>query len=237
MGEHSANFYVMYLLTHLSGLTLVGLMISWLVQHMGGFSWSDASQNSFFNYHPLFMTIGMIYFLGTSTLIYRGARQLKKMPLKIMHAALHFLALLFAAIGLYVVFENHAVKNIPHLYSLHSWIGIATIALMVLQYVIGFVTYLAPGMSMDIRVTIMPLHRFFGLMIFCLAAGTCLLGLTEKAIFSISDYGKGGSSSGNLMNLIGVIMVAYTGLTVYLTSETAYRRKTEEEQTPLISRN
>lgn len=65
MGEHSANFYVMYLLTHLSGLTLVGLMISWLVQHMGGFSWSDASKDAFFNYHPLFMTIGMIYFLGT----------------------------------------------------------------------------------------------------------------------------------------------------------------------------
>lgn len=107
------------------------------------------------------------------------------MHLKIMHAALHFFALLFAAIGLYAVFENHAVKNIPHLYSLHSWIGVATITLMVLQYVIGFVTYLSPGMTMDIRVTIMPLHRFFGLMILCFATGTCLLGLTEKAIFSM----------------------------------------------------
>lgn len=107
------------------------------------------------------------------------------MSLKIMHAAIHCLALLFAAIGLYAVFENHAVKNIPHLYSLHSWVGITTIALMVLQYVIGFVTYLAPGMSMTIRSTIMPLHKFFGLMILCLATGTCLLGLSEKAIFSM----------------------------------------------------
>lgn len=102
-----------------------------------------------------------------------------------MHAALHFFALLFAAIGLYVVFENHAVKNIVHLYSLHSWMGIATIALMALQYIVGFITYLVPGLSLDIRVTIMPLHRFFGLTIFCLAASTCLLGLTEKAIFSM----------------------------------------------------
>lgn len=107
------------------------------------------------------------------------------MSLKIIHAALHFFALLFSAIGLYVVFENHAVKNIDHLYSLHSWIGIGTMGLMVLQYVIGFVTFLAPGLSMDIRAMMMPLHRFFGLMIFCLAAGTCLLGLMEKAIFSM----------------------------------------------------
>lgn len=59
----------------------------------------------------------------------------------------------------------------------------------------------------------------------------------KKNFTNSSDYGKGGSTSGNLMNLIGMIMVAYTGLTIYLTSEDTYKRRNEEEQVPLISRN
>lgn len=43
------------------------------------------------------------------------------------------LALLLSAVGLGAVFGFHNAENIPHVYSLHSWIGIAAVALFAFQ--------------------------------------------------------------------------------------------------------
>lgn len=56
-----------------------------------------------------------------------------KLRWKLLHAALLLLALLLSVIGLYAVFSFHDIENIPQLYSLHSWIGIATTALFAFQ--------------------------------------------------------------------------------------------------------
>lgn len=56
-----------------------------------------------------------------------------KLRWKLLHAALMLLALLLAAVGLGAVFGFHNAENIPNLYSLHSWIGIAAIALFAFQ--------------------------------------------------------------------------------------------------------
>lgn len=56
-----------------------------------------------------------------------------KMRWKLLHAALMLLALLLSAVGLGAVFAFHNAENIAHVYSLHSWIGIAAVALFALQ--------------------------------------------------------------------------------------------------------
>ena len=110
--------------------------------------------------HPLFMVIGFVICTGegkresyyslqvmgetkgrlrcvahvsrAAVMAYRivlGPRPAKKM----VHLLLHLVAMAFAAVGLYAAFKYHHDTGLPDLRSLHSWIGIATIALYALQ--------------------------------------------------------------------------------------------------------
>lgn len=53
-----------------------------------------------------------------------------------------------------------------------------------LQYVVGFITYLFPGVSLDLRKAYMHVHTSFGTIGFFLAITAALMGLTEKGIFN-----------------------------------------------------
>lgn len=58
-----ANFKVLYVLTQLCGLTMIVLMGSWIGVHMGGLAGTD-NPSLEFNWHPLLMTIGLIFLYG-----------------------------------------------------------------------------------------------------------------------------------------------------------------------------
>ena len=56
-----------------------------------------------------------------------------KLPWKLLHAALMLLSLILSVVGLCAVFDFHNANGTPNLYSLHSWIGIAAVALFAMQ--------------------------------------------------------------------------------------------------------
>jgi len=62
-------------------------------------------------------------------------RSERKLRLKIAHAVLQAVALVISAVGLKAVFDSHNLAADPHanMYTLHSWIGLATIVLFGVQ--------------------------------------------------------------------------------------------------------
>lgn len=56
-------FNLIYIIIQLIGVTIIILMASWVFGYLGGLSWS-ATPNIQFNWHPLLMSIGMIYLYG-----------------------------------------------------------------------------------------------------------------------------------------------------------------------------
>ena len=120
-------------------------------------------------------------------LVYRLFRNMTKIYVKIMHGLIHVGVLLFASIALKAVFDSHnkAQKPIPNLYSLHSWVGLIAVILFCLQWACGFVSFLFPKLSDGIRRWYLPHHKYWGLSIFVLCCAAALMGITEKAIFSV----------------------------------------------------
>jgi len=70
-------------------------------------------------------------------LVYRMCRSCSKVPLKIVHSVIQAAALIFAAVGLAAAFDYHSRKDIPDMYSLHSWLGLITVILFGLQVVLS----------------------------------------------------------------------------------------------------
>ena len=65
--------------------------------------------------------------------MYRIFRNEPKIKLKLAHAAIMILVFILSVIALIAVFDFHNLKQIPNMYSLHSWMGILTVILFLLQ--------------------------------------------------------------------------------------------------------
>lgn len=157
-----ATFRLLYTMVQLIGLALIVMMGVWVFVFLGGLSWSSTPGIQF-NWHPLLMTIGMIFLYGNckdvtgnigsfgfgllntnnsvhfvsiiAILVYRGFRYVHKRNLKLTHASMFGAIFLLTVIGGWAVFDSHNLHNppIPNLYSLHSWIGLSAIILFALQ--------------------------------------------------------------------------------------------------------
>ncbi|XP_055625354.1 plasma membrane ascorbate-dependent reductase CYBRD1 [Toxorhynchites rutilus septentrionalis] len=229
------NFRLLYLITQMVGITLIILVSSWVGVHLNGLAWTSRPSVQF-NWHPLLMTMGMIFLYGNSILVYRGFRYARKKPLKITHALIHAMAFIFTVIALVAAFDSHNLARppIPNMYTLHSWVGMSAVIIFSLQYVFGFASYLFPGVRDQLRATYMPVHVFFGVLGFVLAIAASLLGLLEKAIFSIKDY-RELSAQAVLVNMIGLLLIVYGGLVVFLVTEPMYKRKPLPEDVMLLT--
>ncbi|KAK2586591.1 hypothetical protein KPH14_011467 [Odynerus spinipes] len=227
------EFKYLVTLLELAGAVLIILVIVWTTSYRGGFSWTSNPQLEF-NWHPLLMTIGFVFLYANAMLIYRTQRSVRKRRLKLMHFGLMLFIVLLIIIALVAVFDSHnlSATPIPNMYTLHSWIGLTSVILFCCQLVAGCVTFLYPGLHASLRASYMPIHVYFGVATFVGVIAACLLGLNEKAIFSLKgDYAKF-VPEGILVNTIGLFIVIFGALAVYLVSQE--QRKNEVPRQPLI---
>merc|ERR1711997_967470 len=86
--------------------------------------------------------------------------------------------------------EKRLPKPIPDFYSLHSWMGLTTMGLFALQFIVGFFSFLlllcCESATASFRAALVPIHSTFGITTFVMAIATACTGLTEKAFFSLS---------------------------------------------------
>lgn len=67
---------------------------------------------------------------------YKTVRADRKVQ-KAAHLLLHLAAICLGFVGIHAAFKYHDRRNLRHMYSFHSWIGIAIICLYILQVYIG----------------------------------------------------------------------------------------------------
>ncbi|TNM97417.1 hypothetical protein fugu_015573 [Takifugu bimaculatus] len=217
-------------LSQVLGLVSVVLTGVWMGQYKGGFAWDGSAQQ--FNVHPLCMVLGLVFLQGDAILVYRVFHNEAKRNIKILHGIIHLLALCISIIGFVAVFNFHKVSKIPDMYSLHSWVGMATIVLFFLQWVIGLLFFLFPVASSWLRASYLPIHVFCGLGLLVMSIGSCLLGITEKLLFSLPTYSQF-IPEGVLANVLGVLLVCFGGVVCYVVTKEDYRRPPNPEEESL----
>merc|ERR1712123_519759 len=160
------------LAVEVTGLLAVIMTIAWVVHFKGGVVWGMTEMGIVFNWHPILMTLGLIFLYGNGALIYRVIP-----PRSDSHKL--------------------ATPPKPNLYTLHSWIGIIAALLFGIQWALGFSAFLFPKFSPEIRSILLPFHQYFGSSILCLAVAAALLGHLEKALWSITTpvYAQKGAES------------------------------------------
>jgi len=152
------NYPILLILAEIFGLLsviLVGLLFGLLYDKNIPTLIYDWKINPF-SFHPLLMTIGLLFFYGNAIILYRTFKQIPKFTVKISHAALLILSLIFAAIGLAAIIRSKNLLNRSHFMTYHSWIGLTTMILFTFQWIFGFISFLFPQLSLDFRTAYMP---------------------------------------------------------------------------------
>merc|ERR1711970_1424147 len=212
-----------FLVVEVIGLIAVIITIHWVEHYKGGVKWGMTDMGISFNWHPILMTIGLIFLYGNGALIYRvipPKNESQKLVLKIGHAVVMMVAFIVTVIGLQAAFDSHnlSVPPKPNMYTLHSWVGLIAAMLFGFQWAIGFAAFLFPKFSPEIRSLLLPFHQYFGSSILCLAVAAALMGHLEKAIWSNKAYSQKGAES-MVVNFTGVFLVLFVMGVTFLLSK------------------
>lgn len=213
------------------GVASVVLTGVWMGHFRGGFAWDGSAQE--FNLHPLCMVLGLVFLQGDAILVYRVFRDEAKKNVKILHGVVHLMALIISIVGFVAVFDFHRSAKIPDMYSLHSWCGMATLLLFTLQWVMGLLFFLFPVASSWLRAVYLPVHVFGGVVLLVMAIGCSLLGITEKLLFSIMPTYPSFSAEGVLANVLGLLLVGFGVVMVYIITKEEFRRPPNPEEEAL----
>jgi hypothetical protein len=175
------------ILAIISAIAATGMAITWADKHdtsknyLGGLNWHLRP----FNWHPVLMISGMILGLICSLLTYRIIK-LPKPYQKLMHFLLHSGSIVCILTGLSAVVTSHNFTDhnksgtyTANLYSMHSLIGVSAMVLYFSNYILGFVSFLLPVFSVDIRSAIKPHHVFLGLFTLIVGFAAVESGITE----------------------------------------------------------
>ncbi|KAK9683252.1 hypothetical protein RND81_10G126600 [Saponaria officinalis] len=206
--------FSIYLVIRLMGFTLTVLVLTWTLHYRGGLALFSDNKPLIFNVHPVLMVISLVLLNGEAMLAYKsvpGTKSFKKQ----IHMVMQLMAFCVAVIGVWAVWKFHTEKGVDHLYTLHSWLGLACLLLFTIQWAAGFTTFWYPGGSRNNRASLLPWHVFFGVYIYALAVATTVTGFLEKATFlQRSHITSRYSTEALLINSMGILTMVLGGLVV-----------------------
>ncbi|KRJ99408.1 plasma membrane ascorbate-dependent reductase CYBRD1 isoform X2 [Drosophila yakuba] len=216
------------LIVILSTILLVGVLVLtlfWVMFYRDGFAWSESPKQQF-NLHPILMIAGFITLSGFSILIYRLCRCVKHIYVKLIHMFFHAVAIPCIALGFISVFASHDALQKVNFYSLHSWLGFVTMGMFVLQFVIGFFSFLVmlccENKTYSCRSAMVPIHASLGLANFWLAIASSVTGLIEKERETVNEVGV--SSENKLVEHYITSAIGVTLVTIGIIVTFAVRR-------------
>ena len=155
------------------------LLSVWLAHYRAGFGLDSERR---FNLHPLCMVLAVPLLLTIAVLTWRTWPLPHKWR-KLMHVSLNSAAMALIGFGLYCVFTS---LSSPHVYSPHSWIGLAFALLLAIQALLGLI-YLGPRKEANIKAALLPTHSWLGVTAWLLGMATVLAGVQNLTTWLLTS--------------------------------------------------
>ncbi|MCD9561323.1 hypothetical protein HAX54_020380 [Datura stramonium] len=194
---------------HIFGVIAMILMLVWLLHYREGVDLDSYDPNKIFNVHPLLMFLGVIFLSGEALMAYKTVRAERKVK-KSVHLLLHLGAIVLGIVGIHAAFKYHDRRYLRNMYSFHSWIGIGTFCLYILQWVIGLCMYMLPYTRIETRAVNLPWHISGGRAIFYMTIVAALTGLMQKSALMQLPFFSGELI---LINFLAIFILLF-GVTV-----------------------
>lgn len=187
--------FVAGVLAKVCAIIAIIMVVSWAQgkdtknKYLGGLDWNDKAL--VFNWHPVLMVTGLLGCFGFGITSFQNFF-LPKWLNKVFHVLFYTAAIGCFSLGLKAVWMSHddtpdgTFK--PNLYTIHSWLGLATVGLFGQNFVLGLVHFVNPALALHIKQNYMPDHVFLGFVTFLTAVITMETGLTEKNGFLSCGY-------------------------------------------------
>eukprot|EP00090_Calanus_glacialis_P003273 TRINITY_DN12423_c0_g1_i4.p1 TRINITY_DN12423_c0_g1~~TRINITY_DN12423_c0_g1_i4.p1 ORF type:complete len:189 (+),score=46.98 TRINITY_DN12423_c0_g1_i4:1-567(+) len=188
------------------------------------------------------MVTGFIYCMGQAILVYWSCSCCRQICSKLLYILFHLLGIPCVVLGFLAVWmwKDHAGR--PHLYSIHSWLGLVTMGLAVLQLAVGVISFLillcCQSASSRLRAAMDPIHSSIGTTTFMLAIATAIAGITQTAVSKLRSQGPDLtedkysqlSEEAIILNTIGVILIALAVVVPVIVSCQGWGRRGKREQ-------
>jgi len=199
--------------------TILMLLLVWIEVYLGSLSKSA----NYFHWHPFLMVSAFVGLIPFSVLIYRfspAARDFKAR--KTTHLALNLTAWALSVAAVTIAFVYHSEKGYPHMYSVHSWMGITALTLLTIQVLFGVRVFVWPGASPESRAKLRPLHGFFGLATASLLALALVTGLFDmQRLLRVAPY-NGAMVLPNVIALLIVFLFVFVGYHLSSAADSRY---------------
>jgi len=149
-----------------------------------------------FSPHPLFQSLGVLAVTLAILILQPTWTAEEKVLGARLHAALQLLSFLLFAAGIAVIEVNKTKNHLPHFHSTHAYLGVTTSALLVVQYLFGFLIWAVPGVfgGIDNAKTLWKYHRWSGYAIYLLLVATVFTSTGtdyNKAVLEIPPWSAG----------------------------------------------
>lgn len=192
LGKGSRHEHECYLTNMLGTQSLLlattVVMFIWLLSenHLGGLG---TKGNQWFNWHPFLNFIAFLCF--SEGMVLYGAAANGNMDMRKVHRYHAILSTIGLAAMITAIVVVHGWKenmDVPHYYSVHSWLGMLTLTLAVTQWLVGTIVWCAPNAVEWCSGKFMHSHHWLGKTGYLCLWATVLLGLhNEQSILPGHD--------------------------------------------------
>jgi len=225
-------YYGLSILTRILSYSVLGLIIGWTVGYKDGYDWSNTSEyygGKRFNIHPFVMVLGTVVCYTEGVLSW---------GLPFTHRQNKFIHFPFMAVGLVLIlFGLGTVITVKqdiadkHFYSMHSWLGIITILLYVLNAVGGIIAFLLPEfigrnviLSDQHTAAYLPTHAMYGMLLSFMIVGTIWTGINNWTYVGAVQLHSGENILANFTGIAALMYLLSFGYTlIYRARDFSFR--------------